>query len=91
MGLLAISTIESDGGELIGVDPRNTLPSDYVAAGVELRPTFKAIRAKCLDCCANDAAEVRKCVSIQCPLWPMRMGRFPQTLRAALRDDGGAE
>lgn len=35
----------------------------------------KAIRLKCLDCCCGQAAEVRKCPAIDCPLWRFRMGR----------------
>ena len=35
----------------------------------------QAIRAKCLDCCAGQPKEVRRCVCIKCPLYPFRMGR----------------
>lgn len=35
----------------------------------------KAIRLKCLDCCCYQAAEVRKCPAVDCPLWRFRMGR----------------
>jgi hypothetical protein len=35
----------------------------------------KAIRLKCLDCCAGQSAEVRKCPSTLCALWRFRMGR----------------
>lgn len=35
----------------------------------------KAIRLKCLDCCADQAAEVRRCPAENCPLWRYRMGR----------------
>lgn len=34
----------------------------------------KAIRLKCLDCCAGNSAEVRRCPSMNCPLWRYRMG-----------------
>lgn len=34
----------------------------------------KAIRLKCLDCCAGQSAEVRKCPATHCPLWRYRMG-----------------
>lgn len=34
----------------------------------------KAIRLKCLDCCAGNSAEVRRCPSVNCPLWRYRMG-----------------
>jgi hypothetical protein len=35
----------------------------------------KAIRLKCLDCCADNMAEVRKCHATHCPLWRYRMGK----------------
>lgn len=35
----------------------------------------KAIRLKCIDCCAGNMAEVRKCPAVNCPLWRFRMGR----------------
>ena len=35
----------------------------------------KAIRLKCLDCCADNMAEVRKCPATHCPLWRYRMGK----------------
>ena len=34
----------------------------------------RAIRIKCLDCCADNAAEVRRCNNIHCPLFPLRFG-----------------
>lgn len=34
----------------------------------------KAIRAKCVDCCCGNSAEVRRCPSTNCPLWRYRMG-----------------
>lgn len=38
---------------------------------------LKAIRAKCLDCVADQPQEVRLCPSENCPLWPYRMGHNP--------------
>lgn len=34
----------------------------------------QAIRAKCLDCCCGNTAEVRRCHIRDCSLWPYRMG-----------------
>lgn len=34
----------------------------------------QAIRAKCLDCSGGIRAEVRRCPTTSCPLWPYRMG-----------------
>jgi len=38
---------------------------------------LKAIRKKCLDCCADSPAEVRRCEIFGCPLWEYRMGHRP--------------
>lgn len=38
---------------------------------------LKAIRAKCLDCCAYQTKEVRSCSCKDCPLWPFRFGSNP--------------
>lgn len=40
-------------------------------------PLLAVIRAKCLDCCAGQVGEIRKCVSESCVLWPYRMGDNP--------------
>lgn len=39
---------------------------------------IKAIRAKCLDCCAGQVAEVRECAMKTCALHPYRMGKRPK-------------
>ena len=44
-----------------------------------LRP-LKAIRAKCLDCCYDNANYVRACDILDCSLWPYRFGKRPETL-----------
>lgn len=35
----------------------------------------KAIRMKCLDCCAFQPKEVKLCTSYDCPLWRYRTGK----------------
>lgn len=67
-----------DEGELIGRDPRLVSAQEYEDAGIERIVGMKAIRLKCLDCCAGYSAEVRKCVSTDCVLWPLRMGTKPK-------------
>ena len=39
---------------------------------------IKAIRAKCIDCCAGQPKEVRLCSIEKCPLHPYRMGHRPK-------------
>lgn len=38
---------------------------------------IQTIRAKCLDCCCDQANEVKLCTAIRCPLWPFRLGKNP--------------
>ncbi len=38
---------------------------------------LKSIRKKCIDCCGDQLAEVRRCHITECPLWPFRMGKNP--------------
>ena len=78
--LLQVSPFASDDGQLIGRDPRDIEPKNW--AGRPLLLGLKAIRAKCLDC-AFEPSEVRKCVQIDCPLWPLRMGSVPKGYRNA--------
>ena len=39
---------------------------------------IKAIRAKCIDCCAGSKKEVRLCPADDCPIYPYRMGHRPK-------------
>lgn len=40
---------------------------------------IKAIRAKCMDCCAGQFVEVRLCTVEKCPLYEYRMGHRPKS------------
>ena len=73
---LEISPYQADEGELIGKDPGN-VPSKILSLNFRAQNPLKAIREKCLDCCCGNAAEVRKCVAVDCALWPFRMGMNP--------------
>ena len=42
---------------------------------------IKAIRAKCVDCCCGNMAEVRHCPVTHCTLYPYRMGKRPKVYR----------
>lgn len=46
---------------------------------IDLTPV-RAIRAKCLDCCAFSSKEVKLCRSYSCPLWQYRLGKNPRIL-----------
>lgn len=51
--LLEPSPYESDGGELIGRDPRKIPAEDFAKAGLEGNPILKVLRSKCLDCACH--------------------------------------
>ena len=57
--------------------PDRTTPEYIRKIWPSAPPPLKTIRAKCLDCCAGSAHEVRECPSTNCPLWSYRMGRNP--------------
>jgi hypothetical protein len=69
--------LETVSGEQIGRDPRQMTQEELRQLGHEPMSAQEALRLRCLDCCAEQIAEVRKCVSIRCPAWPFRMGKSP--------------
>jgi hypothetical protein len=85
---------EWDAGErcLTGRDPRRMTVQELASCRIEPQPLLAVIRAKCLDCCSGNAAEVRRCGDIRCPNWCYRMNanpfrakrRLTETQRAAL-------
>ena len=78
--LLEVSKNEDDGGNLIGRNPLEVPAQDWDDNNLPFLSGLKAIRAKCLDCSVIQS-EVRKCVCITCPLWPLRMGSVPKGFR----------
>lgn len=83
--LLEISEDTADGRELVGRRP-SEVPSAFLALNFRAQNPLKAIRAKCVDCCCGNAAEVRKCVATDCPLWPFRLGSNPFRKRLILSE-----
>jgi hypothetical protein len=81
--LLEISPYQADGQEQIGKIPTE-VPSDFLALKFRVQIPLRAIREKCKDCCCGNASEVRKCVAVDCPLWPFRMGVSPFRKRRSL-------
>ncbi len=70
------SPYDADDGNLIGRDPRQ-IPLAELRQLQHPESPIKAIRAACIDCSGSNAAEARKCVLVNCPLWPLRMGVSP--------------
>lgn len=51
------------------------------------RPLLKVVREFCIDCQGGSRAQVRKCTSVGCALWPYRMGSNPFRTRRAKSED----
>lgn len=81
------SPYQSDNGALIGRYPDELTEAELETLGFSRQSVYKTIRAKCLDCCGGQQDEVRKCVSITCPLWIFRMGKKPKAYRAEVSDE----
>ena len=88
---LQVSPYGADAGAMIGRDPRTISAEEWSEHAPNVVVGMKAIRAKCLDCCADNASEVRKCVCASCALWPLRMGAQPKSLRLARLGAGADE
>jgi hypothetical protein len=64
-------------GRPAGRDPREMTQDELREAGHEPMRPLQALRARCLDCCAQQAKEVALCPAVDCPSWPFRMGKDP--------------
>ena len=69
--------LEKRDGRDIGRDPRQVTQDELLAAGHKPMSPLKALRLRCLDCCAEQPSEVRRCPAVTCPNWPFRMGKNP--------------
>jgi hypothetical protein len=88
--LLEPSREKIDEGELVGKDPRKLSPQN-LALLLGAKSPLKAIRERCLDCCVFSPAEVRKCVLVDCPSWPFRLGTNPYRAKRVLSDEQKAK
>ncbi len=76
-------------GTPLAPDPRKMTAAQVEALGFRKKPVLRVIREKCIDCCCGNEAEVRRCGSKSCALWPYRMAsnpfrvEMPEELRAA--------
>jgi hypothetical protein len=61
----------------VGRDPRRVSRDEVIAAGHKPISPLKALRLRCIDCCADQPSEVRLCTAVACPSWPFRMGANP--------------
>lgn len=61
----------------VGRDTRRVSREELMAAGHKPMSPLNAIRARCVDCCAGELSQVRRCAHLDCPSWPYRMGTNP--------------
>src|ERR1700738_101761 len=64
-------------GDPAGRDPRKMTRDELREAGHEPMSPLQALRARCLDCCAQQPKDVALCPAVGCPSWPFRMGTDP--------------
>jgi hypothetical protein len=57
-------------GNFAGRDPREMTPDELREVGHQPMSPLHAVRARCLDCCAQQANAVARCSAMRCPSWP---------------------
>jgi hypothetical protein len=70
-------TVVNEHGQREGLDTRKIDETALGKIGHARRPLLDAVRAKCLDCSANNQSEAAKCTAVACALWPYRFGTNP--------------
>ena len=73
---LALGTVTLPNGETEGLDPRGMPRKLLEEIGHSKKGLLRVLRDKCLDC-AHTVSEVRSCTSVDCALWPYRLGTNP--------------
>jgi hypothetical protein len=63
-------------GSTEGRNPTD-LSKELLHKAFDNTPLLKVMRAKCIDCCVGQLAEVRMCTAVSCPLWLFRLGKNP--------------
>ncbi len=76
-----------DDGELVARDPREMSVAELGELGHKRMSPLKALRARCIDCCAGSRHEVLLCTAVTCPAWPFRMGANPFRTKRVLSDE----
>ena len=84
--LLEMSPFGADRCELVGKHPKD-VPSNILSDYYTTKNPLKAIRERCLDCCCSQPSEVRKCVAVDCPSWPFRIGVNPFRKKQQLSEE----
>ena len=69
--------LELRDGQGVGRDPHQMTTEELIAVGHSAMSPLKALRLRCIDCCAGSSLEVRLCTAVSCPAWPFRLGNSP--------------
>ena len=69
--------LELRDGQGVGRDPDQMTAEELIALGHSPMSPLKALRLRCIDCCAGSSLEVRLCTAVSCPAWPFRLGNSP--------------
>ena len=69
--------LELRDGQGVGRDPHQMTAEELIALGHSAMSPLKALRLRCIDCCAGSSLEVRLCTAASCPAWPFRLSRNP--------------
>ena len=69
--------LELRDGQGVGRDPDQMTAEELIALGHSAMSPLKALRLRCIDCCAGSSLEVRLCTAASCPAWPFRLSRNP--------------
>ena len=69
--------LELRDGQEVGRDPNQMKAEELGTLGHSAMSPLKALRMRCIDCCAGSSLEVRLCTAVNCPSWSFRMGRNP--------------
>lgn len=76
------SVVAVAGDRLSSKSPSATFPPVQ-----EYKSALKAIRAKCLDCSAGSALEVKVCAVPNCPLFTYRLGKNPNRPKREMTEE----
>ncbi len=66
--------LETMSGFRVGRHPGDMTSAQIMRLGHRKKSLKRVIRERCMDCCANQQHEGRKCTVVACALWPYRMG-----------------
>ena len=74
-------------GLAIGRNPGTMSTAELAALGHKRMSPLAALRARCVDCCVGSVSKVRKCVAVNCPAWPFRIGKNPWLEKRVLTEE----